>query len=168
MAQSAEIPGAVVNDRVVDEFVELTFRLSRLARHQLQAHLALYQLTSPQYAALRCIERSQNRITVSALAQAAHQVTPTMTGILNRLEESRLVIRQRSSTDRRHQLVSLTGLGMALLEQISRDIRERMGALLLELRPEERVILISTIHNLANKFTIAVSPDSREDTGFEE
>lgn len=168
MGQTEESPGAVMNDREIDEVVELTFRLSRLARHHLQALLAAYHLTAPQYDALRCIERSRNRITVSALAEAAHQVTPTMTGILNRLEENRLVIRQRSGSDRRRQLVSLTGLGTALLEQITRDIRERMGALLLELGAEERKILISTIHNLANKFTIAVSPDSREDSGIEE
>src|SRR5574340_1733373 len=83
-------------DLDIDLFFEMTYRLSHLVRHRLQALLASHNLTPPQYTAMRTIETRGNSISVSALAEADHQVTPTITGILNRLEERGLVIRRRS------------------------------------------------------------------------
>src|SRR5574340_1590713 len=108
-------------DLDIDLFFEMTYRLSHLARHRLQALLASHNLTPPQYTAMRSIESRGNSISVSALAAADHQVTPTITGILNRLEERGMVIRKRSPSDRRHQLVSVTRQGQEILAAINRD-----------------------------------------------
>ncbi|HWR65067.1 MAG TPA: MarR family transcriptional regulator, partial [Bellilinea sp.] len=104
-------------DPDISEFYELSYQLSLLARRQMQAALAVYNLTSPQYAVMKTIDNCQNSITVTALAEATHQVMPTITGILNRLEERALVIRRRSPTDRRTLLISVTPAGAAILSE---------------------------------------------------
>src|SRR3989304_1110738 len=92
-------PSAI--DADLNEFYELSYQLSLLARRQMQAALAVYNLTPPQYAVLQPVAACQTSISVTALAEPTHQVMPTITGILNRLEERGLVVRQRSQTDRR-------------------------------------------------------------------
>lgn len=162
METMSAAPAPALDEREIDEFFEISYKLSHLARHQLQNHLASYNLTPPQYAAMRCILAHHNRMSISALAAAVHQVTPTMTGIINRLEERGLVTRQRGTTDRRNQLVSNTPQGIQTLENITRDIRQRMGALLMELNPEERGLLITAVRSLADKFAVSISNDSKE------
>jgi len=159
---------APVLDLDIDHFFELTYRLSHLARHRLQALLASHNLTPPQYTAMRSIETRGNSISVSALAEADHQVTPTITGILNRLEERGLVIRRRSPTDRRHQMASLTPQGQDILNKINEDIRRGMGAFLTDLAPAERALLIDSIRSLTDRLASHSTETRKEDPVFEE
>ncbi len=159
---------APVLDLDIDSFFELTYRLSHLARHRLQALLASHNLTPPQYTAMRSIETRGNSISVSALAEADHQVTPTITGILNRLEERGLVIRRRSPADRRHQMVSLTPQGQDILNIINQDIRRGMGAFLADLAPDERTLLTGAIRSLTDRLASHPTETRKENPVFEE
>lgn len=160
---SPALPPTPALDLDIDDFFESAYRLSHLARHRLQVLLATHNLTPPQYTAMRTIENRGNSISVSALAEAGHQLSPTVTGILNRLEQRGLIIRRRSESDRRHQLVSITQAGRDLLEAISRDLRRAMGLFLAEMNPAERQILLETIRNLANKLDASHPNDKKED-----
>lgn len=167
MTSKPDFSSAKLPDVDIEEFFEMTYRLSHLARHRLQAHLASYNLTPPQYSTMRAIENHDNSISVSALAEAGHQVSPTITGILNRLEERGLVIRRRSPSDRRNQMVSVTRQGEDVLEAINHDIIRSMKAFLAELTPEEREILLKTTRSLTDRLAEFTPNNKREDDALE-
>ena len=141
------------------ELYELAYQLSHLARRQMHAALAVYKLTLPQFAVLKCVLSHQNNISVSALADATHQVLPTITGILNRLEERGLVVRRRSPTDRRTQLISITPPAENMLAEFSQRNRAQMSALLAKISPEERRFLLQIIRTLTEQFTPSIPAD---------
>jgi DNA-binding MarR family transcriptional regulator len=150
-------------DADISEFYELSYQLSLVARRQMQAALAVYNLTPPQYAVMKTIDSCQNSITVTALAEATHQVMPTITGILNRLEERALVIRRRSPTDRRTLLVSVTPTGAAVLSEFSQTIRVGVKSLLSEISPADRQHLLRAIRTLKNKLETSLTSIAKED-----
>ena len=154
-------------DADISEFYELSYQLSLLARRQMQAALAVYNLTPPQYAVMKTIDSCQNSITVTALAEATHQVMPTITGILNRLEERALVIRRRSPTDRRTLLVSVTPAGAAILSEFSQTIRVGVKSLLSEISPADRQHLLRAIRTLKNKLETSLTSIAKEDLSVE-
>jgi MarR family transcriptional regulator for hemolysin len=92
-------------------------------------------------------------MTVATLAEATHQLMPTMTGILNRLEEHGLIIRRRSNKDRRCQLVSLTPAAEAILKEFEQQRCATMRSLLSGLKPEEHRMIIRLMRNLMTKFS---------------
>lgn len=149
------------------ELYELAYQLSHLARRQMHAALAAFNLTMPQFSVLKCILSHQNNISVSALAEATHQVLPTITGILNRLEERDLVVRRRSPTDRRTQLISITPPAENILIEFSQRNRAQMSVLLTKISPEERRFLLQIIRTLTEQFTPSISagPDKEASLG---
>ncbi|HBA90350.1 MAG TPA: hypothetical protein DCZ08_00710 [Anaerolineaceae bacterium] len=148
------------------ELHELAYQLSHLARRQMHAALAAFNLTMPQFSVLKCILAHQNNISVSALAEATHQVLPTITGILNRLEERGMVVRRRSPTDRRTQLISITPPAENLLAEFSQRNRSQMSALLAKLDPEERRFLLQIIRTLMNQFTPSIPADHNKEAAL--
>lgn len=149
------------------ELYELAYQLSLLARRQMQAALAAYNLTAPQYSVMKCVLSHHNSISVTALAEATHQVMPTITGILNRLEERGLVVRQRSTTDRRTQLISITPPAESILAEFSQHNRQVMSALLAEIGPVERRVLLQIIRTLTVKFAPSIPVDRKEEPSLE-
>ena len=149
------------------ELYELAYQLSHLARRQMHAALAAFNLTMPQFSVLKCILSHQNNISVSALAEATHQVLPTITGILNRLEERDLVVRRRSPTDRRTQLISITPPAENILIEFSQRNRAQMSVLLTKISPEERRFLLQIIRTLTEQFipSMFAGPDKEASLG---
>lgn len=154
-------------DPDISEFYELSYQLSLLARRQMQAALAVYNLTSPQYAVMKTIDNCQNSITVTALAEATHQVMPTITGILNRLEERALVIRRRSPTDRRTLLISVTPAGAAILSEFGQTICIGVKSVLSEISPADRQHLLLAVRALKNKLETSLTSITKEDLSVE-
>ena len=83
-----------------------------------------YGLTAPQLATLREILAGEN-VSPVALAAALHLSQPTVTGILNRLEQRGLIERQRSTTDRRSVVAAATKRGKELAERAPPLLRDR-------------------------------------------
>ena len=150
-------------DAEFSEFYELSYQLSHLARRQMHAALSVYNLTPPQYAVMKTIAGCSTTITVTALAEATHQVMPTITGILNRLEERGLVCRQRSPADRRTQIITITPAGAAILSDFGQRVRAGMSSLLAEIAPADRQYLLQIIRTLKEKFETALIPATKED-----
>jgi len=88
---------------------------------------------------------------------------PTITGILNRLEERGLVVRQRSQTDRRALLISITPAGQAILTEFGQTIRAGVKSLLAEISPADRQNLLQSIRTLKDKFETSLTPLPKED-----
>jgi DNA-binding MarR family transcriptional regulator len=79
---------------------------------------------------------------MSQLAESSHQVSATMTGIVDRLVERGLVARERDPQDRRTLRVDLTLAGRELLEQVRYHKRTWLLQFLEELSPGERRTMI--------------------------
>jgi DNA-binding MarR family transcriptional regulator len=150
------------------EFYEVAYQLHQLARRQMAAALAVHNLTPAQYGVIKCINRHGTPITVASLAEATHQVMPTITGILNRLEERGLVIRRRSPTDRRSQLVSITPPAGTILKEFEHQRCQAMSAILSGLNPEERQLLLRLMRTLTTEFSANINATHRKDPGFEQ
>ncbi len=67
-------------------------------------------LTSPQIVSLIAIHHN-GPLTVAELATQVHLSSSTMVGIIDRLESKKLVVRERSKTDRRQVMVNITEEG---------------------------------------------------------
>ena len=79
--------------------------------------IAEHGLTVPQYHALRELFNEEH-ITQRELSARLSTTEPAVLGTLRRMEEQRLVKRERDATDRRKVNVSLTPRGRALREPL--------------------------------------------------
>jgi DNA-binding MarR family transcriptional regulator len=75
---------------------------------------------------------------LSQLAEAAGVSAPTATRLVDGLEQSGLVVRERSRRDRRTVLISLTPVGRQRLKRRQRQLSRRRRLLYERLEPAER------------------------------
>ncbi len=125
-----------------DEYEIIERALQRLAWTEQKKFTQLleeHRLSLPRFLVLLSIKRRGTGCPIGALADEWLQSYPTMTDIVDRLEEAKLVVRERvDPKDRRKVVVSLTHLGHQILER-SRDARrERMTHALAHFSAEER------------------------------
>jgi DNA-binding MarR family transcriptional regulator len=103
-----------------------------------------YELTWPQLAALRELERI-GTCPVGQLAAEMYIGAPTVTGIVDRLERDGLVKRFREEGDRRKVLVGLTPEGKSLLARkpslLSDDLRSGLSQLTERRQKQMRMML---------------------------
>lgn len=89
-----------------------------------------FDLTIPQFHTLMHLSHCDEECKMSDLARATHQSAASLTGVVDRLLEKRLVARVRSEGDRRQVVVTVTDEGRALLVEIRRARRDEMQAAL--------------------------------------
>lgn len=131
---------ALENDAAALE--EFIVQLSWVSHRRLEQELDAFHLTIPQYVALKCIKQSTQGCSMSELAESSHQVSATMTGIIDRLLDHGLVVRERDPNDRRTLRVGLTPAGKELLERVQQRKRAWMLRFLETLTPDERKLMI--------------------------
>lgn len=105
-------------------------------------------LTAPQLAVLQTLRR-QGALSGRAVSQAVSLSQPTVTSILDRLERDRLVVRERSVSDRRVVHVRLTEVG---LERVAAAPELLQAGFLREFRrldDWERHMLIAALQRIA-------------------
>ncbi|MEX1042892.1 MAG: MarR family transcriptional regulator [Pirellulaceae bacterium] len=102
-------------------------------------------LTIPQLLCLKAIgelSRESNEITGVQVARAVNLTPATVSRILDRMERSNLIVRERRSLDRRLVCISLTPIGQQRLERLPPPLQEqfvqRLAALSLE---DQRTLL---------------------------
>jgi len=113
-----------------DEFVLSIRRAQSRSQHADELTLAQYYLVLP-------LDQAR-AVPVSRLAEAAAIAVPTATRFLDGLERAGLVRRERSATDRRTVLVSLTPEGRKRRARKHRQLVTRRRRLYERLAPEER------------------------------
>ena len=94
-------------------------RLMLVIRMRLKRQLGQFGLTLPQFFVLRSISSRGPECAMRELAQATHQFSATVTGIVDRLVRDGLAERHRDKDDRRLVLVSLTASGHELLDRVT-------------------------------------------------
>ncbi|MDP9183315.1 MAG: MarR family transcriptional regulator [Actinomycetota bacterium] len=118
---------------------ELRTSVMRLAR-RLRRMRADTSLSLGQLAALGTIER-HGAMTPGELAAHERVQPPSMTRIVNALEESGYVTRVPHPTDGRQVVVSLTAAGTRLLKEDRRQREAWLAQRLRDLEPEDRELL---------------------------
>lgn len=126
----------------IDEYEVIEHAVHRLvwAEQKKFTQLLLeHNVTLPQFFVLLAIKRRGAGCPIGTLAEEMLQSYPTMTGIVDRLEEAKLVVRDRATEkDRRKVIVRLTRPGSQLLERAEGARHERMIRALAHFSPHDR------------------------------
>ena len=123
-----------------------------------------YELTWPQLAALRELERL-GKCPVGRLAAEMYVGAPTVTGIVDRLERDGLVKRFRTEGDRRKVLVGLTREGQQLLARKPSLLNDSLRKGLSRLSERERKQMRTTLDRLAEMMDVPQDTDTNDSQG---
>ena len=84
-----------------------------------------HDLTPQQYNALRLLKSAHpNPIATLSIASRLISRAPDITRLLDKLQERKLIERQRPADNRRTVMVSITPAGVELLEKLAIDVRD--------------------------------------------
>ena len=112
----------------------------RLARRLRQVRADGLDLTPSQLSTMGTLARADDQ-PIGALAAAERVAAPSMTRVVNALEERGLVVRAPDPDDRRQSLVSLTASGRDLLLLNRRRRSEWLARRIAELDADDREVL---------------------------
>ncbi len=112
----------------------------RLARRLRQVRADGLELTASQLSAMGTLAHADDQ-PIGALAAAEKVAAPSMTRIVNALQERGLVARTPDPSDRRQSLVSLTPSGRDLLLLNRRRRSEWLARRIAELDPDDKEVL---------------------------
>jgi DNA-binding MarR family transcriptional regulator len=126
---------------VSTELVSRAALLTRLAVRQFSG-----RLSRAEAGVLRALSRGPRRIT--ELAELEGLAQPSVTLMVRRLEEGRLVTRGRDTADGRVVMVSLTDSGAAALEEVRAQMTVAMREYLTEMSDVQVDALASAVDSL--------------------
>lgn len=131
-----------------------TFLLKRLGFAAKQRAMAEYEragISPYQYAVLVLLDEAGMHETQGSIADALGYDRGTMVGLLDELEEQKLVERQRDPEDRRRHLVRLTADGRRKLTKMRKLARQLEDDFLAPLDEAEREVLHGLLLQLASR-----------------
>jgi DNA-binding MarR family transcriptional regulator len=105
-------------------------------------------LTVPQLVLIR--EIGSGSRSLSDLSRNVNLSNATVTGIVDRLEKTGLVVRERSGSDRRQVMVHLTELGVSRLNSAPPLLQETFLTKLDSLKDWERAQILSVLQRVAS------------------
>ncbi len=104
-------------------------------------------LTGPQLVILHYIS-SVTEITVGEVAKNVSLSQGTVTGILERMEKHELIVRQRSSQDKRRVMVQITESGRQLLAKAPPVMQESFLEKFSQIQHWEQTMILSALQRL--------------------
>jgi DNA-binding MarR family transcriptional regulator len=100
-------------------------RTAALLEHAFEAALKPHRITATQYNVLRILRGSEpSGLCRSEIAERLVRQVPDVTRLLDRLEEAKLIVRERGGEDRRYVVTRITRSGLHLLDQVQHRIDE--------------------------------------------
>jgi len=105
-------------------------------------------LTEQQWRVLQALEKYKE-LESKALADHCCILSPSLTGILNRLEQQGFIQRRKSDEDKRRILISLTDKSNALLHRLTPEFEERYKAFTERYDEQKLQQLVSMLEELA-------------------
>jgi DNA-binding MarR family transcriptional regulator len=105
-------------------------------------------LTSVQLAALHELA-SRGPLSARELARCVQVSQPTITGVLDRLEQRQLITRTRSSKDRRTLHIAMTDQGRELLAATPPLLQQQFTVALTQLESWEQTMILATLQRIA-------------------
>jgi len=106
-----------------------------------------FGLTGPQLIVLQEISRL-GEVSVGEIAKAISLGQATVTGILERLENRGLIIKQRSKNDKRRVLVQATSASKQLLEKAPPPMQEHFIQQFTNLQDWEQAMILSSLQRI--------------------
>lgn len=134
-------------------FGHLIHLLNQAKDRCLEKHLQPYDITTAQFKVLLLMARGNIQNTAD-LVRTLSIDSGAMTRMLDRLENKELLIRSRSTTDRRQVLLALTPEGRQFAEEIPKIAADALNDLTQALEHSE----IDTLHVLLNKMLTVHTP----------
>ena len=104
--------------------------------------------TTPQLLLLKALQKD-GRAKPSVIAKTVHLSHATVTSIVDRLEKSAMVTREKSEDDRRSVEIVLTGKGRECIENAPELLQEDFLLSLSQLESWEQNLLISSVQRIA-------------------
>lgn len=107
-------------------------------------------VTVPQMLCLKAIAelKQDDAGTVAMVAKAVQLSPPTVSRILDRLEKSGFIARERDKTDRRKVCVTLTDAGWQRIDNLPKPLHEQFLQRLEKIDPVERLGLLKALERI--------------------
>lgn len=148
--QAGRRGSGAANDPVADEILRAVRRiLQKSAEHSRQ--LAREgDLSVSQLLCLRKVAESTKAapVTVAQVASSVQLSTATVSRILDRLESSQLLLRERGTDDRRKVYLWLTPLGKQRIKKLPTPLQEEFLTRLSELSASEQRALLKSLEQI--------------------
>jgi DNA-binding MarR family transcriptional regulator len=140
----------LVNSLGLDEQVAVVLRrISQAIELWSREMQRQFGLTAPQLAVLREVAAGEN-LSPTTIGEALHLSQPTVTGILQRLEDAGLISREKSTVDRRSVIATVTDAGQAMLAKAPPLLRDRFREQLDELPDYRQSEILSSLQLVAH------------------
>jgi len=111
--------------RPADEAILSILRTAAVLEHAGNEALKAHGLTHTQYNVLRILRGSEpTGLCRGEIAERLVRQVPDVTRLLDRLEDAKLIVRERGGDDRRYVVTRITRSGLHLLEQVQHCIDE--------------------------------------------
>jgi len=143
--QEAEVPRASYDLRILQALRRI-IRAVDIHSHKL---FTQHKITGPQLACLMAI-KEEAPLTSGNLAKKVYLSPSTVVGIVDRLEEKKLVERKRSSKDRRQVHISITSQGTQLISDAPSLLQDTLASALVDLPEIEQVSIILSLEKLVD------------------
>lgn len=134
-------------DNLGDQVIIALRRVIRAVDLHSRALVDAYGLTGPQALILKSLQGGSQ--TAGQLAAHASLSQGTVTDILNRLEQRKLITRERDTADRRRVIVKVSAAGRALMKQSPPLLQEEFVKRFNDLQDWEQSQLISSLQRIA-------------------
>jgi len=143
----------------IDRIVETILYLYAESRRVTKTEARERGLTGPQLSVLKILEATGD-LSLTELSERMSAKNSTITGIVDRMERDALVVRDRSSTDRRVVLIRATPKGSELARSVPVSAMELLTSALASLGEHDRRELRRIVLQLAE--TVRSEIEQRE------
>lgn len=110
---------------------------------------ASHRITAPQLVCLLTLVE-EGPLTATSIARRVYLSPSTVIGILDRLEEKGLIVRERDTRDRRHVNISVTELGASVARSAPSPLQDALVAALDRLPEEEQADIAKALERLVD------------------
>ena len=159
-AQARRVKPAVdyktATDRIVGTVIYLQTESRRLAKEQCARH----GITATQLNVLKLLE-TVGDLSLSELSQRMAATNSTITGIVERMVEAKLIAREQSTEDRRVWKIRLLPEGKALARKVQVAPWELLRSAVMQLPPDELEQLIATLLKVVDHIEATVDKDPK-------
>ncbi len=142
----------------VDQIVEAILYLYTESRRLTKELARSVDLTGPQLTVLKMLE-GVGDLSLSELSERIRAQNSTVTGIIDRMEREGLVVRARSTEDRRVVKIKLTDKGSKIARAIAVEPMEIFRGALDSLSPAETRELLKILTKIARRVQSIVKRD---------
>lgn len=153
------------NQSSAERLWKAIIRLMIEVSSEMRPLMAEYGLTGPQWANLRTLAQAgPEGLRLSEISKRLRVTEGNITGVIDRLEQSGLVVRVPHPEDRRVIIAQLTPAGKQLCERVGPIFAARLDQLFSGLSESSRHALANTLENLARQVEAAGESSNRPES----